>query len=92
MSRAEIEAEQGKGDIKLCSTSFPDAKEKRNAYRTKLTRWGIWSRYRKCVGVAAALRAKDYKRKKLEPLRARVSQRVAKRASGNQNASQREPG
>ena len=30
---------------------------------------------RKCVSVAAALRAKDYKRKKLEPLRARVSQR-----------------
>ena len=44
VSRAEIEAEQGKGDIKLCSTSFPDAKEKRNAYKTKLTRWGIWSR------------------------------------------------
>ena len=44
VSRDEIEAEQGKGDIKLCSTSFPDAKEKRNAYRTKLTRWGIWSR------------------------------------------------
>ena len=45
MSRAQIEAEQGKGDIELCSTSFPDAKEKRNAYKTKLTRWGIWSRY-----------------------------------------------
>ena len=46
---------------------------------------------RKCVSVAAALRAKDCKRKKLEPLRARVSQRVAKRASGNQSVSHREP-
>ena len=41
---SQIDAEQGKGDIKFCSTSFPDAKEKRNAYKTKLTRWGIWSR------------------------------------------------
>ena len=36
---------------------------------------------RKCAGVAAALRAKDYKRKKLEPLKARVSQGVAKRVA-----------
>ena len=36
VSRAQIVAEQGKGDIKLCSTSFSDAKEKRSAYKTKL--------------------------------------------------------
>ena len=44
VSRAQMEAEQGKGDIELCKTSLPDAKEKRNVYKTKLTRWGIWSR------------------------------------------------
>ena len=88
---SQIDAEQGKGDIKLCSTSFPDAKEKRNAYRTKLGNMVEIQTRRKCVSVAAALRAKDYKRKKLEPLRARVSQRVAKRASGNQSVSHREP-
>ena len=36
VSRAQIVAEQGKGDIKLCSTSFSDAKDKCNAYKTKL--------------------------------------------------------